>query len=417
MRDEVPARLAAAQLDALVVIGPGQHNPAMVYLLGRPTALTDAVLIYPREGEALLLHSPMERDAAAQTGLPTRGFERYPFARYLKQHNGDRFRARVARWRDILTDAGLARSRFAVVGRVEFSHGWSLWQALARELPDAQIFGREGWNALAAARIRKGPEEVEAIRRVGRATVAIVDRTRAWLRQLYAADDGRVVDAQGQTVTIGHVKQRIRRWLAEADLEIPHGFIFAQGRDAGVPHNPGDPEQPLYVGQTIVFDIFPQEAGGGYFYDFTRTWVLGRATEEQKRLHHHVCVAFERSLARVRAGEAWEAPYLAAAEYFESHGHPTLRTRSNTQTGFVHSLGHGLGLEIHEDPRLMAGATQPLEPGMVVTVEPGLYYPDQGLGFRLEDTVWIREDGHAEILVPYPYDLEIPLANLGPTTA
>jgi len=413
VREDLPRYMAERGLDALVVVGPGHHNPPMVYLLGQPTDLTDAVLIYPREGTPVLLHSPMERDAIASLeGITPRSFEHYPLRRYTRRL-GDPWEARVARWVDILHDAGLDRATFAVLGRVEFGHAWSLWRAIQDRLPQARVLGREGVAALSRARIRKARDEVEAIRQVGRKTLAVVRRTEAWLRELAQTEDGRIVDADGAEVTIGQVKRRIRLWVAEAELELPYGFIFAQGRDAGVPHNPGDEDAVLRAGVPIVFDIFPQEAGGGYFYDFTRTWVLGRAPEAVKHLHQQVLRAFQAGLAHVRAGVPAEVSYRRACEVLEGHGHPTQRTRPGAQLGFVHTLGHGLGLEIHEPPRLASGETAPLEPGMVVTVEPGLYYPEKGMGVRIEDTVWIRDDGEPEILVPYPYDLEIPLAVRG----
>jgi Xaa-Pro aminopeptidase len=83
-------------------------------------------------------------------------------------------------------------------------------------------------------------------------------------------------------LTIGDVKRKINLWLAERDAVPSEGFIFAQGRDAGIPHSQGNPDDMLRLGQTIIFDIYPQERGGGYFYDFTRTWSLGYATPKRR---------------------------------------------------------------------------------------------------------------------------------------
>src|SRR5207247_9832437 len=96
-------------------------------------------------------------------------------------------------------------------------------------------------------------------------------------------------------------------------------------------------------------------------------------------------------------------------DLFERRGHATLRTNETTQEGYVHGLGHGVGLAVHEAPRLGGppSNTQTLEPGMVITVEPGLYYPSRGLGARIEDLVLMRPDGGSDNLTPGPYDLEI----------
>jgi Xaa-Pro aminopeptidase len=96
---------------------------------------------------------------------------------------------------------------------------------------------------------------------------------------------------------------------------------------------------------------------------------------------------------------------------FEAKGHPTIKSNPQTQDGYVHGLGHGLGLHIHEYPRfsLIASESDRLVPGVVITVEPGLYYPDRNMGVRLEDTIWVRPDGHMEILAEYPLDLVLPI--------
>jgi Xaa-Pro aminopeptidase len=98
-------------------------------------------------------------------------------------------------------------------------------------------------------------------------------------------------------------------------------------------------------------------------------------------------------------------------EFFESHGHPTpLHTPPPLLEGYVHSVGHGVGLNIHERPFSgLQGEEMALKTGCVITIEPGLYYPQRGLGVRIEDTFWLREDGQVERLADYPYDLVIPM--------
>jgi Xaa-Pro aminopeptidase len=98
-------------------------------------------------------------------------------------------------------------------------------------------------------------------------------------------------------------------------------------------------------------------------------------------------------------------------EFFEAKGHQTpLNTKAPIE-GYVHSLGHGVGLNIHERPfsGLTSGDDQRLAPGVVITSEPGLYYPEKGMGFRIEDTLWVRPDGVMEKLVDYPYDFVLPM--------
>ena len=409
MKHDLDARLAEHGLDALVVVGPGGHNPALVYLTGGPAHLTNAWLV-KRVGQApVLYHWPMERDEAARTGLSTRSLAPFSLRRFLPAAEGDAFRAQVLQVLALLDDMGLHRGTIGVTGRVELGPWLSLWQAVQQARPDLRVEGRRAHQVLSAARVTKDPDEVARIRRMGALTVEVVGRVAERLQSLRRGPDDLVYDAAGEAVTIGQVKGWIRRWVAELGGELPLAVIFAQGYDAGVPHSVGDDAAALRAGVPIVFDIFPQEAGGGYFYDFTRTWSLGYATDEVQALHAQVLEAYDAALDAVRAGQPAAAPFERACDVLEGYGHPTSRTQPGTQTGFVHSLGHGLGLDIHEEPRLAQGQTRPLEPGMVVTVEPGLYYPERAIGIRVEDTVYLGPDGHPQVLASYPTDLVLPL--------
>jgi Xaa-Pro aminopeptidase len=168
-------------------------------------------------------------------------------------------------------------------------------------------------------------------------------------------------------------------------------------------------ESPIPVGQPIVFDLFPCEIGGGYFYDFTRTWCLGHAPEPVAAAHADVLGAYHDALARTQAGAIGRDIQRAVCEFFEARGHPTVLTNPQTRQGYVHTIAHGLGLEVHEPPAFrLHWPPHPLEVGHVVTIEPGLYYPERGFGVRVEDTVWISPDG-PRVLVPYPMDLVLPL--------
>ena len=192
-------------------------------------------------------------------------------------------------------------------------------------------------------------------------------------------------------------------------MENPEGTIFAIGRDAGVPHSSGTPTDILELGKTIIFDIFPSEAGGGYFYDFTRTWCLGYAPDPVIQLYEDVSSVYQKIMSELEVNSLCYRYQDRTCELFSEMGHKTIKDNPQTQEGYVHSLGHGVGLNIHEYPRMSSNFKEDrLAPGSVVTVEPGLYYPEKGMGVRLEDTVWIRPDGEAEILAEYPHDLIIP---------
>jgi Xaa-Pro aminopeptidase len=208
-------------------------------------------------------------------------------------------------------------------------------------------------------------------------------------------------------LTIGEVQARIRLWLAERGADAPEGFIFAIGRDAGVPHSQGNPSDLMRLGETIVFDIYPAEPGGGYFHDFTRTWCLGYAPPHAQKLYDEVKSAYDKVTDNLDLNAPFRDYQRMVCEAFEAGGHKSPLSTAAPLDGYVHSLGHGVGLNIHERPwsGLTASDDNRLRPGVVITIEPGLYYPEQRMGVRIEDSYWVRPDGKIEILAEYPYDL------------
>jgi Xaa-Pro aminopeptidase len=234
----------------------------------------------------------------------------------------------------------------------------------------------------------------------------VVGRVAGYITDCEVREDEVLLKEDGTALTIADVKSRIDLWLAELGAENPEGCIFAIGRDAGVPHSAGTPTDLLRLGRTIVFDIYPCEAGGGYFYDFTRTWSLGYATPQAQALYDQVKAVYDKVSDNLDLNAVFKDYQRLVCEEFEKSGHKTQLNTSSPTEGYVHSLGHGVGLNVHERPWSGLTATDDnlLKPGVIITSEPGLYYPDQGMGVRIEDTLWIRPDGKAEILAEYPYD-------------
>ena len=409
MKTDLDALMQARSIDALWITGAADHNPAMVYLTG-VAHVTGADLIKKRGADPILFYNAMERDEAAKTGLPTRNLDDYPLLKLLEQTGGDLLKAVVARYQQLLSDLGLASARIAVYGKVDAGEALAVFSALQRAMPDLEIAGELGNTLLMQAMTTKSPSEVDRIRRMGQITVDVVGRVADFLTS-HRVRDGVLVTPDGAPLIIGDVKSRISLWLAERGAENPEGTIFAIGRDSAVPHSLGAPADPLRLGQTIIFDIYPCEAGGGYFYDFTRTWCLGYAPDEALALYEDVLNVYQQIVGSLQAGTPCQDYQARACQLFEGRGHPTLKSSPGTQVGYVHGLGHGVGLYIHERPffSLTPGREDLLPSGAVVTVEPGLYYPERGLGMRLEDTYWVRPDGKPEVLAEYPLDLVLPV--------
>ena len=409
MKSDIDSLMENNNIDALLVTGPAQHNPPMYYLTGGGH-LTHADLIKKRGEEAVLFYNSMERDGAAQTGLATKNLDEYRLFELLKQTNGDVVKAKVKRYQKMLADLELTTGRMAIYGEIDAGAAYAIFSGLQQAMPGMTIVGEADNSLLLQAMATKDSDEVERIRRMGQITTQVVGKVAEFITS-HKVKNEVLVKSDGHPLTIGDVKTRIDLWLAERGAENPKGTIFAMGRDAGVPHNSGNPADALRLGQTIIFDIFPCEAGGGYFYDFTRTWCLGYATDEALQLYEDVYSVYQQIMSELQPGEHCPKYQRRACELFEARGHPHILNDPQTQEGYVHSLGHGLGLNVHERPwfGLNASPEDRLDPGSVFTIEPGLYYPERGLGVRLEDTVWVRPDGKMEVLAEYPLDLVLPV--------
>jgi Xaa-Pro aminopeptidase len=178
--------------------------------------------------------------------------------------------------------------------------------------------------------------------------------------------------------------------------------IVAGGRQACDPHERG--HGPLRANELIIIDIFPRSQKTGYFGDITRTVVCGHASEAARKLYDTVFQGQKIAFKKIRSGAPTASVHQAVQQFFEQAGYRTGR-RNGRMEGFFHGTGHGLGLEIHEAPRVSATSTGRLQPSHIVTVEPGLYYPEIG-GVRLEDVALVTNNG-ARNLTRFEKVLEI----------
>ena len=406
MKSDIDALMQERNLDALLVIGAAEHNPPMYYFTGGGH-ISGAFLIKKRGEKPVLFCGDMERGEAEKTGLTVRLQGEYPMADLMKEANGDMSMTVALRLHHMLRDLGLTKGRVGIYGVVEFGSVFAHIQKLQAFLPELELVGEHGMNSIfTLAMETKDETEVARIRRMGQVTTEVVRRVAEYLTSREVCTDEVLLKEDGSPLTIADIKSRIDLWLAELGAENPEGCIFAIGRDAGVPHSAGTPTDLLRLGQTIVFDIYPCEAGGGYFYDFTRTWSLGYATPEAQKLWNEVKVVYDKVAENFDLNAQFKDYNKLVCEEFEKNGYKTPMNTPAPTEGYVHSLGHGVGLNVHERPWSGLTATDDniLKPGVIITSEPGLYYPEKGMGVRIEDTLWVRPDGKVEILAEYPYD-------------
>ena len=259
--------------------------------------------------------------------------------------------------------------------------------------PDRELFDQR--------RRVKNDTEIVGIRRAQRAAEAGMDAARDLFRRTQQSNGWLNVD--GEPLTSERVK------LAIQDAFARHGcsaeeFIVSHGAQSAIGHDMGSGE--IRAGEPIVIDLWPKDAETACYADMTRTYCIGEIPDELRDYHRLVKESLDRSFEAVRAGAKGPDVYAESCEPFHRAGHKTLLNKDPGEViedGYFHSLGHGVGLEVHEQPGL-ARAGEALVAGDVVTLEPGLYRRGWG-GCRLEDLVLVK-DGGAEGLTDYPYDLE-----------
>ncbi len=243
----------------------------------------------------------------------------------------------------------------------------------------------------------KSDKEIEMIGRALRITETGLKRAIEVLKASKPGA-GKRLRWSGKTLTSEMLRAEIDSAILRAG-GIPTGTIVAGGDQACDPHERGF--GPLYANSLIILDVFPRDTKTGYFGDLTRTVLCGRAGEAQRNLWDTVKAGQALALKKIKAGVDGVTIHKAIQELFADRGFPT-EVRKGRRVGFFHGTGHGLGLEIHEHPRLQKVT---LKDRQVLTVEPGLYYPGLG-GVRLEDVVVVTKNS-CRMLSRFPKQLEV----------
>jgi len=260
-------------------------------------------------------------------------------------------------------------------------------------------------DVIETVRATKADEELDAVRRATAANEAAMAAAEDLIAAADVADDGTLVieeNGEESPLTSERVKEEIEVTLLRHGCALDE-TIVACGADAADPHDRGS--GPLEAGESVVIDIFPREKASKYHSDMTRTFAKGGASDALAEWFDLTEEALSAALEAVEPGATGAEVHAAACDVYEEAGHPTLRSDPDTETGFIHSTGHGVGLDVHEQPGLNPRGTE-LEPGQVITVEPGLYDPAVG-GVRIEDIVIVTEDGYENLTEDYPVELVV----------
>ncbi|HEX2097964.1 MAG TPA: Xaa-Pro peptidase family protein [Rubrobacteraceae bacterium] len=367
----------------LLVIGAPEHDVAAYHLSG---FLAPDPVIYLRmaDKKGYLAVSSMEygrakREAQADEVLSFDELGVMDLAKELKSGG----RALAAATAGLLKKLEAAAYPVAVPPSLGVLYADELRARGLSVSPDAGLF--------ASLRRSKSEVEISYIEKTQRAIEAACVLAVAILKESEVAENGTLL-YEGEALT----SERLR---FEIDIELlrrgcaADGTITAGGVQTADPHERG--HGPLKAGETIIIDIFPSDKTTRYYADMTRTFVKGEPNEELQRMYDAVLESQEAALSIIRAGINGREVHKKVSEVLHEKGYKTLlhdqKSGEPLLEGFIHGTGHGVGLEIHEAPRIST-ADEELVPGDVVTVEPGLYYPELG-GVRIEDLVVVTENG------------------------
>lgn len=389
MLSDLDSLMQARGIGAVIVPMHEAMHPSFRWLT-RGAKVTKGYAVKLIDRDPLLIAYPMERDEAAATGLPMRLVHEFDHESIFRGA-ANAADAYAKFYRNVVHELGV-EGAVAFYGNVPVHLYFDVLGAL--EQHGVRVHRSFGEDLIQLARKRKEPWEIEAIRSVGERTELVVEAVRAMLRE------------EGERLTLGDLKELVSREIARLGMIEDHETILSQGRDAGIPHSRGDAKMRVRAGVPIILDIFPADKTSGYFFDTTRTFCVGEIPAELHRIHADVLEAFERARDAMKPGTLASSYQALVCDLFEAKGHPTTRSHPSTLEGYVHSLGHGVGLDIHEKPAFSLAASNRdlIEEGDIVTIEPGLYFPERELGVRIEDTFVVRSGG-VESLCRVPYGL------------
>ena len=358
--------------ETLLLVADSDHDANMLYAVGM--FVPDPFIYFRVRGRSYIVMSDLEIDRARKRAghchvLSLSSYQNKLRREGVKNPGVDQVLPRVLREKGI---------RHVVVAH-SFPHG------LAVALQRQRIRVKAKPGAFFPEREQKSADEV---RKLG-AALAIAERGMAAAMQTLRATrigKGRRLIFRNAPLTSERLRAIIDTAIVQANGLASH-TIVAGGNQACDPHESGF--GPLRAHEPIIIDIFPRSQQTGYFGDITRTVVRGRASEAVRKLYATVLQGQQIAFSKMRAGAPTAEVHKTVQELFAREGFRTGKHDGRMQ-GFFHGTGHGLGLEIHEPPRMGPNSVGELKPGQVVTVEPGLYYPGLG-GVRLEDVAVVTE--------------------------
>ncbi len=373
----------------LLFYGDTERSPAMRHEL--PVPMVDPFLLAVVDGRMHVVVSGIERGrvAAAAPDAVLHDIADLGFHELLE--SGMSFRE---------IDLELTSRAVAEIGIVEAVADPEMPVAVADRLRGDGVVLHPDHAVVARRRRVKSAAEMAGIRRAQAAAVSGMAAAAGLLAE--AVPDGDRLVLGGQVLTAEAVRDALREACRRGGAPAPPDVIVASVWQ-GYGHEPGS--GPLPANLPIVIDLWPRDEQSGCWADMTRTFVVGEIADKVRALESLVRTALEQAREAVRPGVTGRELHELVCDLFEAAGHRTQRTGpgDDPDEGFQFSLGHGVGLAVHEAPSLGLTGRDGLIAGDVIAMEPGLW--QRGIGeVRLEDLLLVTEDG-SETLTRYPYEL------------
>lgn len=406
MKEQLDHEMGKRGLDWIMLSGPRYCNPNIMYFIGGAHILRP-ILVKKRGEELIVIHNSMERGEISKNRL--RGLDQEEIIPRSEQKAlVDPFERELAFYTKLIENLGI-NGRVAFYGMDDIHNSFFLFHELFSRHAGLSPVEDIDRNIFKMLRLTKDPVEVESLKDLAQRTCLVFTALFDYLRG-QKLKRGVLTGGDGSRITLGDLRRFVNVELARQGLFAPEVPIISMGPDAAIPHSTGDDLMTIRAGKSLILDIFPKSPAG-YVSDITRTICIGRASPRLRELHGIVRDAQQQALSGIRIGRPVREVDGLVSELFEKRGFPTIRQDTGAESGFVHSLGHGIGLELHEAPRISSFNTEQdfdvFLPGMVFTIEPGLYFPDEEIGVRIEDVVHLKEDGEISIMSSLPVDLEI----------
>ena len=402
MITDLDREMEERRIDSLIVFGDSTvGNPDLRYVAGGSLP-RGGIFVRRRSHDPTLIVSNIDVGSARQGRVRNiRTYSDYGLERISSRYDRDEGRTRF--YQKIIKDEGLSGPT-VIAGRNDMSNSLLLIDSLRKK--GIRVVGEKTPTILEMVRETKDRLEIEKLRVLGKKTSKVVEETVAFLRK--AKVRGSKVLYKSRALKVDTVRRLVGRLLAEENLIAPEDTIFAPGRKSSDPHYRGEDEDLVRSREPIVFDIFPAEPDG-YWHDCTRTYVFESPSPRVKEMYDVVLEAQTGALDMIKEQVPCREMMIQACKVFEKKGYPTARliAKGNKDArvrGFMHGLGHGVGLTIGERPYLSLYGKDVLRKRSVVTVEPGLYEPKLG-GVRIEDIVVVGPP--SENLTPLSKDMEI----------